>query len=194
MLHTTIRDFADRYDRDAILSLESLSTSQRRGAMNFSFEAVDIPKAVSLFEEYLDGYCDFAEARDEISESTREMLMTNLGKFINGEKITDDDPVLFETKRIGLDDSPGYVRGFIESIDSLIGTLDKKISRLKKSGVEPESIGLMSEMCDAFADALAPKVNASIDYCLLESGYVTRKWVDSLRPKPAVNQPAVVFA
>lgn len=194
MIHTTIRDFADRYDRDAILSLESLATSPRRGAVNFSFEGVDISKAVSLFKEYLSGYCEFAEGHDDISDETREMLMTNLGKFIEGTKITDDDPVLFEKKRINFDDSPNYVKGYIESVRDLIEALDSSVSRLKQSGVEPENIGLMTEMCDAFTDALNPKVNAFIDRCLLESGYVTRKWLESLKPKPIEPQPATVFA
>lgn len=180
-IDTALHVFSEKYDREAIESIERISSQLGLQMNGYTVKAFNLTEAFNRFSEYLQGYGAYkAENVDNPKASTQDAIKENVSKFIDG--------YVFEEKDVKCTDLPGFVRGYVEGITSLIETVDAVKSTMLDAGVAQEAVGDVNDFVDCFMDKLQESFDPAMNRILWASGYNARQRMkdvkSSVRHKP----------
>lgn len=159
-----IKRFTEKYPTEAILSLQNMAADNSLAYLKFV--SIDLTESANKFDEYLDGYIAFKTKGNGLDRVTNENIIESTGKLL--------DQLLFRERQCLCADALDLVLTYLENLRSLDGKLDDGTEVMLERGNEPEDIGLLTTMTEAYVEAATEKVDGIMDYLLLLSGYTSK--------------------
>lgn len=160
-----IKRFTEKYPTEAIVSLQNMATDNHLAYLKFT--SIDLTESASKFDEYLDGYVTFKTESGAVDKVTNENIIESTDKLLG--------QLLFREKHTLCTDALDLVLTYLENLRSLDEKLDTATGTMLEHGSEPEDIGLLTTMTEAYVEAATNKVDGIMDHLLLLSGYTSRR-------------------
>lgn len=190
-IDTAIRDFTEKYDRDAIQSIEDISHDLALNNMRASIKAFNMKECFDAFDNHLKGYTAYHQQKQNLNESeqfTNDHIRTRTKAMIDGNG-------MFKESDLRYSDMPAFVSTYVEGVRSLLKTVDESKSTLLENGVDNDAIADINLFTDMFMEKMNGMFESTMDKMLWASGYMDKKILldGAHRPAPAPKQE-VVFA
>ena len=174
-IDSAIQTFLEKYDKEAMESIEEASHQFGRVYRKDTIKLFNLTESINMFNQWLKGYAKFHI--DEVgNRPTIEEITESCTRFLNG-----DD--MFKETAVTFDKFPSFVKGYIESINKTIDTIDNIKSEMMEAGVDGETIGAVNTFADMFMDKLNESFDPAMDNLLWASGYNARKSLFGNKPK-----------
>lgn len=178
-IDNAIKLFSEKYDREAMQSIERISSEIGLTNNDYSINGFNMNHAFSSFKEYLDGYGKYKEKTIAVQPVMPvDAIRKNVNKFLDEEVIKEEN--------VKYSELPKFITGYIEGIESLSNMVDPLKSRMLTAGVDHESVGLVNEFVDLFMDRLQESFEPVMDKILWASGYNSKKKLYSEATKEKV--------
>ena len=167
-LDTAIKTFYEKYDRDAIQSIETISKEYGLNIHGHTIKSFNITEAFNIFSKYLQGYSEYKiENANSENASSQETIKESVQKFINTQVFKE-----CETKYSEL---PTFVTGYFNGVKTLLETVDEVKRNMTDNNVDVEAIGDINEFADMFMDKLHESFDPTMDQILWASGYNSKQ-------------------
>ncbi len=181
-IDSAIKDFSERYDREAITSIDTISRDHALVNQNATIKLFKITESFDAFCEYLQGYASYKiENANNEKASPQNVICESVDKFISTQ--------LFEACDIRYPGLPSFVKGYVDGIRKLTETVDEVKGRMMDADVATEAVGDVNTFVDHFMDRLSESFDPAMDRILWASGYNSRKALFGPKkndPKPEV--------
>lgn len=174
---TAIQEFLEKYDREAISSINELSTEYGLRINRVPIKVFSIKEGFDNFQAYLRGYSSYKMSNHNNEKaSPQEVIKEAVDKFI--------DTQLFVEKDTTYDMLGEFIESYINGIKGLNETVDSIKRDMMESGVVcQEDIGDVNEFVDKFMDKLHESFDPTMDRILWASGYNSRKAIFGRKKK-----------
>ena len=175
-IHTAIKEFTEKYDTEAITSIERLPAKVGLCADVIPFNAFVLKESCDSFVSYLRGYSDYMKMhKDNPNKSTRENIKASMENYMA-------DPEIFKECTIRYKAIPEFVKSYLESVQNIITTVDTIKEEMELDGVDLEYVGDVNEYAELFLNKLNEKFDPVMNNILWASGYAAthKKSPDSL--------------
>ena len=167
-LDTALKEFTEKYDREAIHSIDTLSKDFGLNQNYVKIELYNIKESFDLFTKYLQGYVKYkTENKNNPQASSQDEIATKSTAFIEKEIMKSKDSLYKEI-------SP-MLESYLSGINDLIPVVEACQSTLQENDVDNASIGYVSELADAFIESVDAKMEPLMEKLLWASGYNSRK-------------------
>ena len=164
-IHTVIREFTEKYDANAMTSIDKLPSRIGLNASMIPFKVFNLKETCEAFSNYLKGYCDYMKLnKDNDKKTSREAIKASMESLIT-------DPDLFKECTIKYNTIPEFVKDYLVSVQSLVETVDSIKEDMELGGVGLEYVGDVNEYADQFISKLNEKFDPIMDNILWASGY-----------------------
>lgn len=190
-LFTALKSFSEKYNREAISSINSFC--ERIDVINspFKFEAVDIPRAFRMFGEYIEGYVSYKCEHPSEGIEKNNQILNQTKSFI--ESGTDKEETnLFQSVQIKYTEARDFIKNYISDIGNLVSHVNEYTNILYEAGVTNEDIGLLTEMCDEFINAIQPHIEAVMNHMLGATGYNYKLLQEASKHKKVESKPIFI--
>lgn len=175
-----IKHFKEKYPPEAIASLQEMEND--RTIAYSKFGSIELTESCDKFTEYLDGYVAFKTANDEIHREGYRENITNDDIMAGTDKLL--NKLLFHEKPERYSKALDFVLTYLEGLSALETGLDDRTKIMFEGDADPDDIGLLTTMTEAYVDALTEKVDRVMDQLLRVSGYRTKlKLTEASRSK-----------
>ena len=163
-IDSAIKTFFEKYNRDAIQSIDEISKDYSLNISNSMIKAFNMSESFNIFNQYLNGYASYkienvnndqALSQTEIKESVK--------KFI--------DTQIFKECEIKYPELPRFVAGYVSGINSITETVDNIKRDMTDANVDANDIGDINEFADMFMNKLNESFDPTMDNILWASGY-----------------------
>jgi len=162
--------FSERYDREAIASIEELSKDIGLIQQGAKIKAFNIQEGFNTFMDAITGYGLYkTENVNNEEASPQEKIVEHVNSFITGlfnETTENGEPV-----EILIKDIPLFVEAYLTNIPKVIETVDKVKEHLLEAGIDEEYIGDINNFVDNFMVRLHESFDPTMDKILWASGY-----------------------
>lgn len=183
-IDSAIKDFFEKYDREAIQSIDRLSkdfTLNHAAKTLTRFPAININEGFEKFDNYLRGYAAYKiKSLNDPKAMSQEAIRRSVNKFFESQP-------LFETVDIPYSNIPGLISGYVEGVNKLLNTIDEVKGSMIDAGVALESVGEVNDISDKFVDKLNEVFYPLVEKSLWASGYNAKKRLISVKK----NEPPV---
>lgn len=167
-LDTAIKTFYEKYDRDAIQSIETISKDYGLNIHGHTIQTFNLNEAFDRFSNYLKGYADYKiENVNSTDASSQEIIKESVQKFI--------DTQIFKEYEMSYAELPSFVTGYFNGIKILLETVDEVKRNMTDNNVDVEAIGDINEFADIFMDKLHESFDPTMDKILWASGYKSKQ-------------------
>ena len=173
--------FTEKYDHEAIDSLEELSHDFGMNANGIKIKAFNISESFSTFNAYIKGYKDYKIKNiNNPKASSQEVIRESVDKVIDSQLIKECD--------IYYSEIPKFVKSYIDGINMLSETADNIRDELILNDITGESVSDIDTFMDRFVNKLTESFDPVMDRFLWASGYNAHQ---RLKPKTkdVANQP-----
>lgn len=175
-IDSAIQVFSERYDRDAIQSIEDISHERGLVLNKATIKAFNINENFNTFSQYLKEYANYkVENQNNEKASPQDVIRESVSSFIKTQ--------LFKESDILYSELPEFVMGYVNGVKTLTEAVDEAKRILTDADIDPEAIGDVNEFADRFMDALHESFDPTMDKILLASGYTSRKRLKSFSEK-----------
>lgn len=176
IIDSAIQVFSEKYDREAIQSIEEISKERGLVLNRATIKAFNMNESFNTFSQYLKEYANYkVENQNNEKASPQDVIRESVDKFIKSQ--------LFKESDILYSDLPDFVMGYVEGIQTLSEAVDEAKRTLSYADIDPEAIGDVNEFADRFMDALHESFDPTMDKILLASGYTSKKKLRSFKEK-----------
>lgn len=161
-----IKDFMEKYDQEAMKSLEDLSTEI--GMTNYKIHVFNINEAFDTFKQSLEIYKGWSNKSLTGSNNvTFEQICENAHSVIDKAVFTECD--------IEYRELPSFVKSYLEGVQLLSDKIDEIRSDMMLEDASNDEIIKLEEFCDHFIESLNSKFLPIVENAVKGSGYYTRK-------------------
>lgn len=175
-LDSAIRSFSERYDRDALASIDRISKDHALVAQRHTLKGFKITESFDQFCEYLQGYASYKiENANNEKASNQEVICESVSRFI--------DTQLFESCEILYPDLPKFVTAYANGVQKLTETVDQVKEKLIDAGFD-EAAGDVNGFADEFMTHLDEAFHPTMDRFLWASGYNSYRALHTPKKKP----------
>lgn len=167
-IDSAIKDFSEKYDRNAIESIDNISKDYALNISESTIKVFNLTESFNMFSQYLKGYASYkVENLSNPEASSQEVIKESVKKFI--------DTKLFKEADIRYSELPSFITGYIAGIDALCETVDDVKRIMTDGNVAAEDIGDINEFADMFMDKLHESFDPAMEKILWASGYNSKK-------------------
>lgn len=177
-IDSAIEEFLERYDSDAIASIDEMSRQLGRITRKDTINLFNINESFNSFNMWLRGYSDF-----HLSESE----LPSIGEITESYQAFLGNDEMFKETALTYDKFPGFVKAYVEGIQKTIGNVDQLKTTMLEAGIDGERIGAINEFTDLFMDKMTKSFNESMNNLLRASGYNSRQVL--FGKKPSAKKP-----
>ena len=173
-IDTALTEFTERYDSDAMASIDSLSKQLGLVANRRTIPLFNMKESFDNFSKYLEQYGDYlVKNKNNPKASSREIIQESTKKFINDKICNESVNVLYASL-------PEFVQSYVEGVEHLHETIDSVKNNIEFNEVDLEYAGDVNEYADAFMEKMNTKFYESMHRILWASGYNANKGVPKL--------------
>ena len=177
-IDSAIKEFSEKYDRDAIESIDNISKDYALSISESTIKVFNISESFDIFTQYIKGYSLYkVENVNNPEASSQDEIKESVEKFINTR--------IFKETSIKYPELPSFVIGYINGVNSLCEAVDAIKRDMTDGNIDPEHIGDINEFVDMFMTKLHESFDPAMDRILWASGYNSRKQLFEKNPKPA---------
>ena len=163
-----LQAFTEQYDRDAIQSIEDLSSEVGLREHRTTMPLFNLKEAFDKFTEYLEGYGEYKVTNQDNPQcSPQSVIRNNVTSFIDGH--------IFEDAEVRYTDLSNFVQQYLEGVTALLETVDGVKQKMLDADVELESVGDVNDFTDHFIGRLQERFDPAMDRILWASGYNARQ-------------------
>jgi hypothetical protein len=181
-IDSALKEFAERYDSEAMKSIEELGNEFGLKVNRVKFKAFNLKEAFGYFNDFLMGSTNYKiDCRNDPNAMTNEAVFGHAKEYINSK--------LFKECEILYSELPAFVESYITGVKTILETIDKSKTKLVEAGIDNESIGIINEYVDVFTNKLNETFQPVMEKILWASGYKTRK--NLLDPKATIQKKPV---
>lgn len=185
-IDNVISEFCEKYDRDAMKSIEDISSEIGLVQNNITIKGFDMNEAFKAYTAYLKGYAEFMELASvegsneakTMENSSKEEVVKSFDKYINSNVIIEE--------ALTYDKLPKFISSFIEGVT----TLNEDVNRIKEAmfeaDVPKETIGSINDFTDKFIDKVVESMDPVMNEILWASGYNSKKKLFTEKKKKIV--------
>lgn len=167
-LDSTIKEFTEKYDREAMKSIDTLSKDHGLSVNGYTINVFNINEAFNTFDTYIRDYAEYMiKNMNNPKRSPRDEIQTSVRGFIENH--------IFKNEPTTYPQLPNFVNSYVEGVNKLIETVEDVKRTMLDAGIDPESVGDINEFTDIFVDKLHESFDPTMDRILWASGYNTRK-------------------
>lgn len=167
-IDSAIQVFSEKYDREAITSIEDISKERGLVLNRSTIKAFNINESFNKFSQYLREYADYkVNNANNNNASPQDAIRESVSNFIETQIIHDED--------VRYSELPEFVKSYIEGVELLREAVDDSKRKMFEEDVDPEAIGDVNNFADKFMDKLHESFDPTMDKILLASGYTSRK-------------------
>lgn len=182
-IDSAIKDFSEKYDRDAIQSIDNISKDYALKISESTIKVFNLVESFDIFSKYLKGYSTYKlENVNNPESSSQDTIKESVKKFI--------DTKIFTETEIKYSALPSFIKGYFEGVNLLIETVDNIKRNMIDCDVDSEDIGDINEFVDMFMDKFNESFYPTMDRILWASGYNSKK---KLYDRETKSIPAPVF-
>lgn len=167
-IDSAIKVFSEKYDRDAIQSIDKISRDYGLVIHEYTIKTFNIKESFDQFAKYLNGYARYlSENKNNENATSREGIRESVKKYI--------DTQIFEEVNTKYKDLPKFVTEYVNGINIINEAVNNAKRVMVDADVDQESIGDINEYCDMFMTKLHESFDPTMDRILWASGYNTKK-------------------
>lgn len=168
-IDNAIKEFLEKYDREAISSINRISADYALNISRTPIKVFSIQEGFDNFQAYLRGYSSYKiNNHDNEKASPQSAIKEGVNRFLNSQ--------LFVEQDITYDMLGQFIESYVNGIKSLTETVDTVKRDMMESGVvSQEDIGDVNEFVDSFIDKLNESFDPAMDRILWASGYNSNK-------------------
>lgn len=164
-IHTALREFTEKYDAEAITSIDRLPAKVGMRADMIPFKLFNLTETCKAFCDYLVGYRDYMKAhKDNPRKSTRDIMKANTARFLK-------DPQFFKECDSNYKAIPEFVKSYLESVQKIAQVVESVKEDMELNDIELEYVGDVTEYADTFIQKLNEKFDPIMSDILWASGY-----------------------
>lgn len=174
-IDNVIKEFCEKYDRDAMKSIEDISTEIGLIQNNITIKGFNMNEAFKSYTAYLKGYAEFMELAavegskeaKTMEKSSKEEVAKSFDKYINTKVINEE--------ALTYDKLPQFISSFVEGVRTLTKDVDTIKDAMFEAEVPNEVIGSVNDYTDKFIDKLVESMDPVMNEILWASGYHSKK-------------------
>lgn len=167
-IDSAIREFSERYDRDAIQSIDNISQDPGLVLRKKTIDVFNIKESFDKFQEFISGYANYKIQNMNNESATPQSLICE-----HTEKFIDKD--LFSETETLYSNLPVFVETYITGVQTLLNLSDSLKTSMFEAGVDSDSIGDINNFMDSFMNKLHESFDPTMDRILWASGYHSNK-------------------
>lgn len=170
-----VQEFCEKYDRDAIKSIEDISTDIGLNQNNVTIKGFNMKEAFESYTAYLKGYAEFMELA-AVKGSNEEKTMQNSSEDEVSKSFEKyiDTQVIKEASLV-YRDLPSFVTSFISGSQKLVQDIEEIKESMLNANVSNDLVGDINVYTDKFVDKLVESMNPVMNEILWASGYNSKK-------------------
>ncbi len=165
-IDSAIKEFTEKYDKDAMESIERLGNDYTLNITEQKIKLFDIKESFDMFRNYLRDYASYMSGNAS-NPLPKDSIMESVKRFIDSQ--------LFKESQMLYKEVPVFVESYITGIDELNKEIYETKASMSEAGVDAENVGLINEFCDVFVDRLNESFDTTMNSILWASGYNSRK-------------------
>lgn len=176
-IDSAIQLFSERYDREAIQSIEEIS--QERGLVlnGATIKAFNINESFDKFSQYIKEYAEYkVKNKDNSKASPQEAIRESASRFIDSYLIQESD--------VRYSELPEFVKSYATGVETLTEAINESKDMMLENDVDLEAIGDINDFADRFMEKLHESFDPTMDKILLASGYTSKKRLYGQKKKP----------
>lgn len=164
-----LQEFTERYDREAMESIEEISKDFGLNIHKSSLNLFNLQESFDQFTKYITSYAKYVvENVNNPKASSRESISFSVNKFINEQ--------LFKEANIEYSDLPSFIESYVNGINNLnLAITEAKDIINDCDEVDPIYAGDINEYTDMFISRLEESFNPAMDKILWASGYNSKQ-------------------
>lgn len=163
-IDSAIKAFSEKYDREAIQSIDAISNDYSLKISNSTIKAFNLNEGFDIFSQYLKGYASYKVENVSNPEATsQDVIKESVKKFI--------DTQIFKEANIKYTELPLFITGYINGVHKLTETVDSIKRDMTDNNIDAEHIGDINEFTDMFMNKLHESFDPTMDRILWASGY-----------------------
>lgn len=167
-IDSAIQTFSEKYDREAISSIDRISSELGLIRNRHTIRAFNITESFNKFCEFLGGYGKYkVDNVGNPEASPQNVICESVASFVNSQ--------LFEATDILYNQIPGFVQGYVTGVQKLMETVDNVKDMMTEAGIDPEYVGAVNDFTDQFMDRLDESFDPAMDRILWASGYNSKR-------------------
>jgi hypothetical protein len=168
-LDSAIKSFTEKYDKEAIQSIEDISKEFGLVVNGITIkEGFNLQESFELFTEFLNNYCDYKIKHPKEDENNpNEKLIQRIEESIKND--------LFVKCDVKYSDLPIFVEEYINGINTLISNIDSIKQKFIENDIDQNYITTINECVDLFINEFNKYYDPFMDRVLKASGYHSKK-------------------
>lgn len=183
---TAVRDFTERYDEEAIKSIDEMVNDIGVTYRLDKVKSFMMKETFDMFNEYLDGYKQYVlKDKYDIGDKSKEEIINSMKALFKAEGFK--DKVLF------CKDANKFIKCYIEGCKNIVNKVDNIQSELIQNNATDEEIGNINEYTDVFMESMNNKFNSVMTSLLRESGYITISFFDEKKKEIESKEKVINF-
>lgn len=176
-IDSAIKLFSEKYDREAIQSIEDISQERGLVLREATIKAFNIHESFDKFSQYLKEYASYkVENCSNVKASPQEVIKESVSSFIGSEVFTECD--------VKYADLPKFVMDYVAGVSTLSEAVDIAKRIMTEADVDVEAVSDVNEFADRFMDTLHESFDPVMERVLLASGYTNKKKRSTPRVQP----------
>ena len=163
-LDKAINEFMEKYDENAINSIDELSSNIGLRENRISIKLFNLKESFDNFNKYLTQYADYKIKNiNNSNASSRENIKVATERFM--------DNMICKESEIPYGEISEFVKSYLTGVNTLLKTVDNIKDLMESNGVDYESIGDVNDYCDNFIDKINESFEPAMHRILWASGY-----------------------
>ena len=180
-ISNTLKEFKEKYDRDAIQSIINLSDDKT--LYRSTFIGFNLTESVEQFKSYIEGFAEYRATEGNVDEKRTNTILLEHTKLLLENK--SDAVKIFEEINIPFNSATEFIQEYMDSIALINDMVDSGQSVILESTDDVDSAGCVLEFTEMFLDKMNDKFYPVMEHLLQNSGYYSRK---ILRQPPTVKE------
>ena len=179
-----LQHFCERYDRDALASIDELSQELGLRYQKKPVNCFDIKKTFENFIEFVEGYVEYkienvSNDQSDFSERIEECV----------ESFLNDKEKICSPINIDYHESREFIHSYTNGIPSMISSIEGFKSKMIEGGVSQEDVGYLTEMSDRFLEKMDSEFHTVMDKLLWASGYHSKQKIYNKKKATPILHP-----
>lgn len=168
IIDSAIYDFMNKYDREAIMSIQEFSNNADLKKKKFSMKLFNLTEAFNTFDILISNWGKYQiKVLHEDSNFTQEQARTETFGYV--------DKSIFKEELIPIQEIGSFVENYLIRVKGLSTLIDNLKKQMLKENVNQHEIASVNDLADHFMTQLNKKFTESMDILLTASGYKTKK-------------------
>lgn len=183
---TAFKEFLEKYDDNAIMSIDALSNNF---AGNAQFKKISLYNMKECFESFCDFLSGYAQYKiDNINNpeaSPQTAIQESTQGFINSD--------ILKSVELPYRDIPDFVSGYIDGVKKLTETVETSKQSMIESNVDTDAVGDVNTFADNFMTRVTEAFDKGMDKLLWASGYKSNQRLIERKVEKTEEEPTPVF-